>query len=107
MVLGAATATGGEGEGSDGGASAQILSRDVAVAYYLVDDEWDASVDGGEFLDWGPTTEKFESPVRHTAKYNRLVAFRVPRWHEVTAVMATRPRLSVFGWFLAEGDLYA
>ena len=114
MVLGAATTTttraegdrGGSGDSRADGAPAHILSRDVALAYYLVDDEWDTNVDGGEFLDWGPTTEKFESPVHHAAKFNRLVAFRVPRWHEVTAVMATRPRLSVFGWFLAEGDLY-
>ena len=35
-------------------------------------------------------------------RFNTLVAFRVPRWHEVTPVEAGAPdggRLSVFGWF--------
>ena len=35
-----------------------------------------------------------------------MVAFRIPRFHEVTPVAAPRPRLSVFGWFLKPGKTY-
>jgi hypothetical protein len=30
----------------------------------------------------------------------------VPRFHEVTAVTASRPRYSIFGWFLKPGRIY-
>jgi hypothetical protein len=39
-------------------------------------------------------------------EFNSLVAFRIPRFHEVTAVTADRARYSIFGWFLTEGVLY-
>lgn len=46
-------------------------------------------------------------------KFNRLVVFSVPRYHQVTPVVpqpaasgAPRLRLSIFGWFLQPGRLY-
>jgi len=63
-------------------------------------------------LDWGPTLKKFETPTEIVPKFNRLVCFQVPRFHEVTKVLANRveederPRLSVFGWFLTDKKLY-
>ncbi len=45
-------------------------------------------------------------------QFNRLVVFSVPRFHQVTPVIAPptatapRLRLSVFGWFLQPGRLY-
>ncbi len=36
-----------------------------------------------------------EGGATHVPRFNRVVAFRIPRWHEVTAVTAARPRLSV------------
>jgi len=39
-------------------------------------------------------------------EFNSLIAFRIPRYHEVTAVTVDRARYSIFGWFLTEGILY-
>ncbi len=46
-------------------------------------------------------------------KFNRLVVFSVPRFHQVTPVIpqpdasaTPRLRLSVFGWFMQPGRLY-
>lgn len=33
-------------------------------------------------------------------RFNSAIAFRVPRYHEVTPLAAPRPRYSLFGWFL-------
>ena len=92
--------------------NALALYRDVAIVLYMVDDAWTASKDGGVLLDWGPTNSKFQTPTEIPAKFNRLVCFRVPRWHEVTPVVGHTadeerpPRLSIFGWFLTEQKLY-
>ena len=91
------------------------LYRDVAVVLYMVDDEWDSKKDGGVLLDHGPTSKKFQTPNAIVPKFNRLVCFNVPRFHEVTPVLdrssgddevEDRPRLSIFGWFLTEDKLY-
>jgi hypothetical protein len=42
----------------------------------------------------------------YVPEWNSLVAFKVPRFHEVTAVTSNRPRYSIFGWFLQPGQLY-
>ena len=107
--VGASVSPEGEGEGD-------CLYRDIAVVLYMVDDEWSEEKDGGVLLDWGPTNQKFEAPKRICPKFNRLVCFQVPRFHEVTQVedrnsgteedKEERPRLSVFGWFLTEKKLY-
>ncbi|PNH05048.1 hypothetical protein TSOC_008726 [Tetrabaena socialis] len=38
--------------------------------------------------------------------WNSLVAFTVPRYHAVTPLATSRPRYSVFGWFLEPGKRY-
>lgn len=50
---------------------------------------------------WGTPPRSWYVP-----EFNSVIAFRVPRWHEVTPVIVDRPRFSVFGWFLEEGELY-
>lgn len=72
-------------------------TRWVAVAYYLSKD-WKSAF-GGEFVD-------LEAKNRHVPEFNTLVAFQVPRRHEVAAVKAPpgNARLSIFGWWLVEGS---
>ena len=43
---------------------------------------------------------------RYVPEFNSLIAFRIPRFHEVEAVKANRPRYSIFGWLLSEKILY-
>mmetsp|Transcript_2713 Transcript_2713/g.3657 ORF Transcript_2713/g.3657 Transcript_2713/m.3657 type:complete len:112 (+) Transcript_2713:332-667(+) len=77
-----------------------FCSRDVAVIYYLTKD-WKGS-DGGILID-------LQSGTHYTPQFNSLIAFMVPRFHEVTAVRSRKgrdPRYSIFGWFLSEGDMY-
>jgi len=74
-----------------------LCSRDVAVICYL-SKEWKPEY-GGLLVD--TATEKVYVPT-----FNKLIAFMVPRFHEVTAVTSNIPRLSLFGWFLVEGDIY-
>eukprot|EP00808_Paulinella_micropora_P013017 g66226.t1 len=64
--------------------------RDIAVIYYLNPD-W-ARADGGLLRDLVTGEE-------HVPAFNTLVAFRVPRAHEVTPVSSSRARFSIFGWF--------
>ena len=78
-----------------------LCSRDVACIYYLTPKDW-AESDGGVLVD-------LTNGKRYVPRFNSLVAFVVPRFHEVTAVRRREgrlARLSVFGWFLEEGDLY-
>jgi hypothetical protein len=72
-------------------------SRDIAVIYYLTKD-WKES-DGGTLVDIPTGTS-------YVPEFNSLVAFRIPRFHEVKAVTADRARYSIFGWFLTEGIIY-
>lgn len=64
--------------------------RQVAMIYYLTQD-WEESM-GGAFVD-------LETGVAHVPRFNTLVAFAVPRLHEVSRVTTDRRRFSVFGWF--------
>lgn len=48
----------------------------------------------------------FDAGKEYVPEFNSIVAFKVPRYHEVTAVTSRRPRLSIFGWFLQPGKLY-
>eukprot|EP00814_Leptocylindrus_danicus_P014891 CAMPEP_0116008584 /NCGR_PEP_ID=MMETSP0321-20121206/2940_1 /TAXON_ID=163516 /ORGANISM="Leptocylindrus danicus var. danicus, Strain B650" /LENGTH=199 /DNA_ID=CAMNT_0003477415 /DNA_START=252 /DNA_END=848 /DNA_ORIENTATION=- len=80
-----------------------LCSRDLAVIYYLTKD-WKKE-DGGILIDLHDGKRK-----QYVPKFNSLVAFEVPRFHEVTAVLprvGRDPRYSVFGWFLEEGDIYS
>ena len=68
--------------------------RKIALVYYLTGEPtWDASL-GGLFVD-------HQSGRRLAPVHNTLVAFRVPRLHEVTKVTGDRSRYSIFGWLYA------
>eukprot|EP01134_Creolimax_fragrantissima_P000986 CFRG0986T1 len=75
----------------------QIYSRDIAIIYYLTKD-WTAA-DGGGLLDM--VTNKV-----HVPEFNSVVAFQVPRFHEVQPMVSERPRFSIFGWFMQPGKTY-
>ena len=95
----AAFATIGAGGGGGDGAGAGVLaSRDVALVYYLTRG-WRADL-GGCLVDLEGPGELI------VPEFNTLVAFRVPRLHEVTRMATDRPRLTVFGWMLRPGRLY-
>jgi hypothetical protein len=75
-------------------------SRDVAVIYY-VNPDWTQD-DGGMLVD-------LVDGKRYLPVFNSMVAFMVPRLHEVTKVrerQGREPRRSIFGWFLEPGDIY-
>ncbi|KAL3142973.1 hypothetical protein ABBQ38_003255 [Trebouxia sp. C0009 RCD-2024] len=72
-------------------------SRTIAVIYYLTKN-WKAEY-GGLLRDC--VTNKVYIP-----EFNSAIAFRVPRYHEVTRMNTNQPRFSVFGWFLQPGQLY-
>uniref|UniRef100_A0A7S1IN91 Prolyl 4-hydroxylase alpha subunit domain-containing protein n=1 Tax=Eutreptiella gymnastica TaxID=73025 RepID=A0A7S1IN91_9EUGL len=80
--------------------SVHECSREIGVIYYLTKD-WKPEY-GGHFVD----READGGPQAYVPEFNSLVAFTVPRWHEVTGVTTQRPRYSVFGWFLQPGHLY-
>jgi len=80
----------------DGGKKVKC-SREIAVIYYLTKG-WTEEM-GGTLVDI-PTKN------RYVPEFNSLIAFTIPRFHEVEAVIADRPRYSLFGWFLQEGILY-
>lgn len=42
----------------------------------------------------------------YVPQFNSVIVFRVPRYHQVTPVLSSQPRYSVFGWFLQPGRLY-
>jgi predicted 2-oxoglutarate/Fe(II)-dependent dioxygenase YbiX len=68
--------------------------RRIALVYYLTGEPtWDASL-GGLFVDHA-------SGRRFAPVHNTLVAFRVPRLHEVSRVIGDRSRYSIFGWLYA------
>merc|ERR1712167_484097 len=65
--------------------------RDIAVIYYLTKD-WHYEL-GGNFVDLTMGGET------HTPQFNSLVAFNVPRLHEVDLMKIDRHRITIFGWF--------
>uniref|UniRef100_A0A1D1ZT48 Prolyl 4-hydroxylase alpha subunit Fe(2+) 2OG dioxygenase domain-containing protein n=1 Tax=Auxenochlorella protothecoides TaxID=3075 RepID=A0A1D1ZT48_AUXPR len=73
-------------------------SRDIAVVYYLTRN-WRPEF-GGAFVDIAGGGREY------CPAFNTAVAFTIPRWHAVTAVVGPRPRFSVFGWFLVPGIAY-
>ena len=71
-------------------------TRDIALIYYLAKD-WKESM-GGNLRD-------LTGDQTFTPEFNSLVAFRVPRMHEVTACThPARNRFSIFGWFLSPDE---
>ena len=105
-------------------------SRTLAVVYYC-SSVWEASW-GGALVDLeglAGSSDAAADAARAAAaaaglqlppkakifppKFNRLVLFSVPRFHQVTPVVAQAAasaaphlRLSVFGWFMQPGRLY-
>lgn len=74
------------------------FSRHIALIYYCSKD-WKKEY-GGELLDMVTGKE-------YVPEYNSLVAFHVPRFHEVKPVLAPSvERYSVFGWFFKPGISY-
>lgn len=71
--------------------------RDVALVLHLTPN-W-TKQDGGLFVDHAGRSAR--APV-----FNSLLAFRVPRQHEVTRVATRLPRYSIYGWFMASTRLY-
>lgn len=69
--------------------------RTIALIYYMTRD-WDSRL-GGSFMDLQTCTE-------YVPSFNSLVAFRVPRLHEVSKLETDRCRYSVFGWFYEPDD---
>ena len=66
----------------------------VITKIELSADELDAAVQGGEFVDRA-------TGAAYAPSHNSLVAFRVPRLHEVRPPTSDRLRYSVFGWLYA------
>ena len=78
-------------------------SRVVAAVLYL-SRGWQASY-GGAFVDLESIVDG--AGTKFVPKFNRLLVFRVPRWHMVEAVKTEKMRrLSIFGWWLAPGVHY-
>jgi hypothetical protein len=77
--------------------SIQSCSRDIAVIYYLTKN-WKEEY-GGLLLD-------LEGNKTYIPEYNSAVVFSVPRFHQVTRVLTTRPRYSIFGWWLVPFEKY-
>eukprot|EP00415_Alexandrium_ostenfeldii_P001893 UN1893 len=74
-----------------------IHSRDVAIILHLTPN-WSID-DGGAFVDHA-------AGVARAPLFNSMVAFRVPRQHEVSRVISASPRFSIYGWFMSPGRLY-
>ena len=67
-----------------------MYCRDIALVFYLTK-EW--SIDfGGAFVDHAESKT-------YVPEFNSIIAFRVPRLHEVTPVFGKRNRFTCFGWF--------
>ncbi|GLC38925.1 hypothetical protein PLESTB_000462000 [Pleodorina starrii] len=81
-----------------------ITSRTLAVIYYLTRD-WREEY-GGVLVDLEDPSAPAGEGRKYVPLWNSLVAFRVPRYHAVTPMTTTRPRYSIFGWFLEPGKLY-
>ena len=82
----------------DGGGKAVLHSRKVAGILYL-SKGWKAKF-GGALID-------LQDRAEHVPSFNTFIAFTVPRMHAVGPVLVeSRPRLSLFGWWLQPGRLY-
>ena len=81
-------------------------TRRIALIYYLTKD-WTEDM-GGAFVDMNEvdqnhSRQKKQKWTAHVPRFNRVVAFNVPRLHSVEPVAAVkRPRYSVFGWLYEE-----
>ena len=72
--------------------------RKVALVWHL-SKNFDSDC-GGMFVD----LDRSDQPCEFAPRFNRLVAFVVPRMHAVTPMATDRSRFSVFGWLVAPMD---
>jgi hypothetical protein len=79
-------------------------SRDVAVMLFLSKNRTEAG--GGILRDLYYQHRADHKGAAYVPEFNSLVAFHVPREYEITPVLSDDPLLSVFGWYLQEGELY-
>jgi len=79
-------------------------SRDVAVMLFLSKNRTEAG--GGLLRDLFYKHRADHKGAAYVPEFNSLVAFHVPREYEITPVLSDDPLLSVFGWYLQEGELY-
>lgn len=84
----------------------QILkcSRDVGVMLFLSKHRKES--DGGLFRDLYYQHRADHKGMSYVPEFNSLIAYHVPRQYEVTPILSEEPLLSVFGWYLQEGELY-
>lgn len=81
-----------------GGGRTVLHSRKIAGILYL-SKGWKAKF-GGALID-------LQGLAEHVPSFNSFVAFTVPRMHAVGPILTdSRPRLSMFGWWLEPGRLY-
>ncbi|KAL4546160.1 hypothetical protein Ndes2526B_g05255 [Nannochloris sp. 'desiccata'] len=75
-----------------------LCSRDVTLVYHLTKDWTDEM--GGALVD-------LETDTKYIPEFNSAIIFKVPRYHQVEPVLErSRPRYSIFGWYLLPGRLY-
>eukprot|EP00747_Dinoflagellata_sp_TGD_P074807 gnl/TRDRNA2_/TRDRNA2_158470_c0_seq1.p1 gnl/TRDRNA2_/TRDRNA2_158470_c0~~gnl/TRDRNA2_/TRDRNA2_158470_c0_seq1.p1 ORF type:complete len:368 (-),score=64.69 gnl/TRDRNA2_/TRDRNA2_158470_c0_seq1:85-1188(-) len=91
----AAQAAGGSVMTAAGSGKKLNYVRIVAAAYYL-NPVWPQS--------FGGVLRDLETKKQHLPEFNTLIAFEVPRMHEVSAVCCppAMARYSIFGWWLLE-----
>ena len=84
----------------------QILkcSRDVGVMLFLSKNRKESG--GGILRDLYYQHRADHKGMSYVPEFNSLVAYHVPREYEITPVLSDEPLLSVFGWYLQEGELY-
>ena len=79
-------------------------SRDIGVMLFLSKNRKEAG--GGLLRDLYYQHRADHKGAAYVPEFNSLIAFHVPREYEITPVLSDEPLLSVFGWYLQEGELY-
>ena len=90
----------------DSAKAGQIIkcSRDIGIMLFLSKNRTEAG--GGMLRDLHYQHRADHKGATYVPEFNSLIAFHVPREYEITPVRSEDPLLSVFGWFLQEGELY-
>ena len=90
----------------DASKAGQIIkcSRDVGIMLFLSKNRTEAG--GGLLRDLHYQYRADHKGATYVPEFNSLIAFHIPREYEITPVVSDDPVLSVFGWYLQEGELY-
>jgi hypothetical protein len=90
----------------DASKAGQIIkcSRDVGIMLFLSKNRTEAG--GGLLRDLHYQYRADHKGATYVPEFNSLIAFHIPREYEITPVLSDDPVLSVFGWYLQEGELY-